>query len=139
MIVTVNRMVLVRLMMIGRVGAVRRAVGRGTVRIRGTDRATGHMSLVEVELAFLFLAQQLVQKPRVVIPDVRRRGGDGASGVAAAVVGAVMVRQKVAYSVHFTRRMCRKQWTLISFVRGNGRTTFAAIINVAKSAKNDVK
>lgn len=110
MMVAVNRVILIGLMMmIGRIGAVRRAVGRRAVRIRRTDRATGYVSLVEVELAVVFLAQQILQKPRILIPDVRRRGGDGASGIAAAVVGAVMVRQKVTYSVHFTRRMCHKQ------------------------------
>lgn len=102
MAVTVNRVVR-ELMMIGRVGAVRRAVGRGT------DRAAGYVSLVETELAVVFLAQQLLQKPCVVIPDVRRRGGGEASGIAAVVVGAVMMRQKMAYSVHFTRRACREQ------------------------------
>lgn len=107
--VTVKRVVQ-ELMLIGRVGAAGRAVGRGTVRIRGTDRAAGHdVSLVEVELAIVFLVQQLLQKPRVVIPDVRRRGGGETSGIAAVVVGAMMMRQKVAYSVHFTRRACRKQ------------------------------
>lgn len=70
MAVTVNR-VAQELMMIRRVGAVRRAVGRGTVRIRGTDRAAGYVSLVEVELAIVFLVQELLQKPRVVIPNVR--------------------------------------------------------------------
>lgn len=40
MAVTVNRVVQ-ELMLIGRVGAAGRAVGRGTVRIRGTDRAAG--------------------------------------------------------------------------------------------------
>jgi len=64
---------------------------------------------VEAELAIVFLVQQLLQIPRVVIPDVRRRGGGETSGIAAVVVGAVMMREKVAYSVHFTRRACRKQ------------------------------
>lgn len=86
--------------LIRRVGAVGGAVGRGAVRVRGADRAAGHMSLVHVQPAFvlllllLLLVQQLLQEPRVLVPDVRRcgRGGDGASGVAA-IVGAVMMGQ----------------------------------------------
>lgn len=83
--------------LIGRVGAVGRAVGRGAVRMRGADRAAGHMSLVHgkpavVLVLLLLLVQQLLQEPRVLVPNVRRRGrgGDGASGVAA-IVGAVMM------------------------------------------------
>lgn len=85
------------LLMIGRIGAVGRAVRRGAVGIRGADRAARHVSLVQIKpavvlLLLLLLVQQLLQEPGVLVPDVRRRGGggDGASGIAA-IVGAVML------------------------------------------------
>lgn len=76
--VTVDRvvdgMVVVRAV-IGRVGTVGRTVRRRAVRIRGADRATGHMPFViQVELAVLLLIKQLLQKSRVVVASVRRRG-----------------------------------------------------------------
>lgn len=52
--VAVDRVVHGRLM-IGRVRAVGRAVGRGAVGIRGADRAAGHVSLVHIKLAVMLL------------------------------------------------------------------------------------
>lgn len=97
--VAVDRVVHGRLM-VRRVGTIRRAVGRGAIRMRGADRAAGHVSLVQIKpvavvllLLLLFLAQQLLQEPRVLAPDARRHGGggDGAPGVAGIVGAAVMM------------------------------------------------
>lgn len=97
--VAVDRVVHGRLM-IRRVRAIGRAVGRGAVRMRRADRAAGHMSLVQIKsvvvlLLLLFLVQQLLQKPCVLVPYVRRHGGggDGALGVAAIVSAVMMMRQ----------------------------------------------
>jgi len=105
----------IRGLMSGRVGAVRRAVGRRAVGIRGTDRAAGNVTLVEVRrLVVVLLTQQLLQESRVLIPDVRRHGRDGTRGGIVAIVGTVMVRQKLAYSVHFSGCARRDDTTHVS-------------------------
>jgi len=133
--------------MIGRVGAVRRAVG-----IRGTDRAAGNVTLVKIRfVAELLPTQQLLQESRVLVPDVRRHGRDGTRGIAtaaaaaaaataAAIVGTVMVRQKLAYSVHFTRDARDETTTHVSTTtvpvyrcgRGDGRSIPIGLSNLQR-------
>lgn len=56
-------------------------------------------------LLLIVLVQQFLQELRVLVPDVRRRGG--ASRVAAIVGAVMMMGQYVTYSVHFTKRTMR--------------------------------
>lgn len=74
---------------------------------------------MEVKLAVVFLIQQLLQDPRVVVTAVRRRGGDGAPGVGA-VVGA-MVRQQVTYPVHFGALVSSRAATSLTSIRSRRR------------------